>query len=39
MVQGSNADEARIEMYVTANGNITGISKDEIKSGLRTITS
>lgn len=34
MVQGSNADEARIEMYVTANGNITGISKEEIKKRL-----
>ena len=33
-VMGADAGEARIEMYVTPNGNITGMSKDEIKKRL-----
>ena len=33
-VTGIDAGEARIEMYVTPNGNITGVSKEELKKRL-----
>jgi hypothetical protein len=34
MVQGSNAGEARIEMYVTPNNSISSVSKEEITKRL-----
>ena len=34
MVTDASAAEARIEMYVTPNNNVTGISKDELKKRL-----